>query len=218
MLDLQNKSHAVMAQRHESKSSFDDFPTPPWATRALIEHAIGPKSVEKMSCLEPACGRGYMSEPLSEYFDKVISTDVEDYGYGEVKDFLDPDFKISTDWIITNPPFKLAEEFALKALAQASRGVALLTRTVFIESIGRYNRLFSKTPPSSVAQYVERVPMVKGRLDRKASTATGYAWMIWDKSLMSNSSQMVWIPPCRKKLELAEDYPDHNLGGLFPHH
>ncbi|MGH8525505.1 MAG: SAM-dependent methyltransferase, partial [Gammaproteobacteria bacterium] len=32
---MQNTSHAVMAQRLEPKDSFDDFPTPPWATRAL---------------------------------------------------------------------------------------------------------------------------------------------------------------------------------------
>jgi hypothetical protein len=33
---MQNTSHAVMAQRHEAADSPDDFPTPPWATRALI--------------------------------------------------------------------------------------------------------------------------------------------------------------------------------------
>ena len=31
---VQNISHAVMAQRHETKDSLDDFPTPPW----LPEH------------------------------------------------------------------------------------------------------------------------------------------------------------------------------------
>ena len=30
-----------MATRIEGKESLDDFPTPPWATRALIEHVIG---------------------------------------------------------------------------------------------------------------------------------------------------------------------------------
>ena len=33
----QNTSYAVMAQRAEAKDSLDDFPTPPWATRALID-------------------------------------------------------------------------------------------------------------------------------------------------------------------------------------
>jgi len=39
----QNTSHAVMAQRFEAKDSLDDFPTPPWATRALLEHVIPDK-------------------------------------------------------------------------------------------------------------------------------------------------------------------------------
>jgi hypothetical protein len=63
----QNTSHAVMAQRVESKDSLDDFPTPPWATRALIEHIISPKAVQDLTCLEPACNRGFMSTPHTTY-------------------------------------------------------------------------------------------------------------------------------------------------------
>jgi hypothetical protein len=33
----QNRSSAVMQQRSEPHDSLDDFPTPPWATRALCE-------------------------------------------------------------------------------------------------------------------------------------------------------------------------------------
>jgi hypothetical protein len=47
--------------------------------------------------------------------------------------------------------------------------------------------------------------MVKGRLDRRASTATGYCWLVWDKE-SSGSTQLVWIPPCRKALEREDDY------------
>ena len=36
----QNKTHAVMSQRHEDKESKDYFPTPPWATRALFEKVL----------------------------------------------------------------------------------------------------------------------------------------------------------------------------------
>ncbi len=42
----QNVSHAVMAQRHEKMDSLDDFPTPPWGTRALMEHVVGPKDLD----------------------------------------------------------------------------------------------------------------------------------------------------------------------------
>lgn len=84
-------------------------------------------------------------------------------------------------------------------------GVAILARTVFIESIGRYERLFSVSPPTYFAQFAERVPMVKGRLDRKASTATGYAWFVWLNE-PTTKTELVWIPPCRKVLEFENDY------------
>ncbi|HVT83088.1 MAG TPA: SAM-dependent methyltransferase [Phycisphaerae bacterium] len=147
-----------------------------------------------------------MSKVLDEYFGAVRSSDVAAYGYGVVEDFLGRPYALDAfDWVITNPPFRLAEEFVLRALPIARRGVAMLTRTVFLESSGRYERLFRDTPPTVVAQFVERVPMVKGRLDQRASTATGYCWLVWRKPLAS-SATVFWIPPCRKAFERVGDY------------
>jgi hypothetical protein len=206
---MQNRSHAVMAQRIEAADSADDFPTPPWATRGFMEHIMadqGPFS--KMSCLEPACGAGHMAEVLKEYFGEVRSSDAYSYGYGAVRDYLDIPYEANAvDWVITNPPFRLAEQFVQRSLVVARRGVAVLVRTVFIESVGRYRNLFEHNPPVKFAQYTERVPMVRGRLDRKASTATGYAWLVWEKS-SATSTRLMWVPPCRKALERANDYPD----------
>ncbi len=214
---MQNKSHAVMAQRTEAKDSLDYFPTPPWATRALIEHVVkAGGELRQQTCLEPACGAGHMAKVLAEYFGEVKSSDIEDYKYGEVKDFLNhPIAAGSVDWVITNPPFRLAEEFVLRSLKLARKGVAMLTRTVFIESVGRHERLFLKYPPAKFAQFTERVPMVKGRLDRKASTATGYGWLVWENG-HSGQTQLVWIPRCRKALELEGDYefPTPPMSGL----
>jgi hypothetical protein len=47
--------------------------------------------------------------------------------------------------------------------------------------------------------------MVEGRLERKASTATAYARLIWEKGRLG-SCELVWIPPCLKKLERDKDY------------
>jgi hypothetical protein len=147
-----------------------------------------------------------MAKVLEEYFHSVSASDVHPYGYGESVDFTTRPVKVgSFDWIITNPPFRLGEDFIVKSLAVARVGVAMLTRTVFIESIGRYSRVFSVTPPTKVAQFVERVPMVKGRLDPKASTATGYCWLVWEKRKRTQT-RLVWIPPCRKDLERERDY------------
>lgn len=197
-----------MAQRSEPKDSADDFPTPPWATRALLEHVIGNKtSLAAQTCLEPACGAGHMSRTLKKYFRDVESSDAYEYGYGYKRDFLAYPFELkSVDWVITNPPFRLAEEFVLRAFRVARHGVAILARTVFLESVGRHQRIFNKTPPTKFAQFSERVPMVKGRLDSSASTATGYAWLVWELGT-DTTPRLMWVPPCRKALERATDYP-----------
>lgn len=204
---MQNTSHAVMAQRTEARDSLDDFPTPPWATRALMEHILDDKdSLTDMVCLEPACGVGHMAKVLLEYFGEVRCSDVHPYGYGEVRDYLAVPYETnSCDWVITNPPFRLAEAFVLRSMAVARKGVAILARTVFIESVGRYQKIFLETPPTKFAQFTERVPMVKGRLDKKASTATGYGWLVWEKSNPS-IPRLMWVPPCRKALERDGDY------------
>ncbi len=201
----QNTSHAVMAQRYEPKDSLDNFPTPPWATRALLEHVISPQELRMQSCWEPACGEGHMAKVLDDYFGTVYASDIHPYGYGSTRDFLDDGTDQDVDWIITNPPFKQAEEFVVKALSIARRGVAMLARTVFAESVGRYQRLFSTTPPTKVAIFAERVPIFKERLDPKGSTATSYAWFVWEAPV-GVTTQKLWIPPCRKILERASDY------------
>lgn len=206
---MQNTSHAVMAQRIEPRDSSDDFPTPPWATRALLEHII-PADYGQSSCMEPACGAGHMAKVLQDYFGEVRSSDINDYGFAPIRDYLTFPFETNAvDWVITNPPFRLAEEFIVRSLRVARHGVAILARTVFLESSGRYDRVFRESPPTKFAQFVERVPMVKGRLDRKASTATGYAWFVWEKAQPA-VPRLMWIPPCRKQLERGSDYPPAN--------
>lgn len=202
----QNRSHAVMSQRHEARDAPDDYPTPPWATRALIKHIIGEDEARGASCLEPACGRGYMARPLAEFFGSVEAADAYPYGFAPVRDFLTFPYEAkSHDWVITNPPFRLAEDFVERALMVARHGVAILARTVFLESVGRYQSIFRDHPPSIFAQFTERVPMVKGRVDAKASTATGYAWFVWRHG-NSAPPQLAWVPPCRRALEREGDY------------
>ena len=203
---MQNTSHAVMSQRGDPLDSPDDFPTPPWATRALLKHTLADYRLDTMSCLEPACGVGHMSRVLEESFGSVESSDAYYYGHGQIRDYLSHPFPAkSVDWVITNPPFRLAEEFIQRSFAIARVGVAILARTVFLESVGRYERIFSHSPPTTFAQFVERVPMVRGRLDGRATTATGYSWFVWELDSKTHS-RLAWIPPCRRALERPGDY------------
>ena len=207
-MDSQNTTHAVMSQRHEKKDSLDYFPTPPWATRALFQSVILPMGFVPYNdvCLEPACGGGHMVKVLQEYFDKVESCDIADYGQDRIADFLSKDVEQECDFIITNPPFNLAEEFVIKALSMTRKLVAVFARTQFMEGIGRYERLFKPNPPTIIAQFTERVPIVKGRLSATASTATSYAWFVWRTDQDNDQTQLVWIPPSRRIFEKNADY------------
>lgn len=204
-MDFETKGHtAVMNMRVEDKESLDDFPTPPWATRALIEHVLWPSARENLktaTAWEPACGRRIMSDVLEEYFRDVIASDIASYAtiYNRAPDFLG-DYRTTAPpqtyhWFITNPPFNMALDFVLKALDEARQGVAILVRSNWIESQGRYEKLFSKRPPTIIAPFVERVPMIKGVWNPEASTATSYSWFVWDCEIRSDKPpRVIWIP------------------------
>lgn len=208
-----------MSQRAEPHDSLDYFPTPPWATRALCEWLRNRvPEIGRQTAWDPACGEGYMVRPLREYFKTVHASDVHDYSCRDqekVADFLfvpartvDQDFP-DVDWIITNPPFRLGLEFALTAQGLAKDGVCLLVRTAFLEGGDRWAKLFGRHPPEIILQFCERVPMVKGRYDPKASTATSYCWIIWRKCQRKDLlTRFAWIPPSRKRLELPTDYAE----------
>ena len=150
-----------------------------------------------------------MVAPLSEYFGAVRSSDIQDYGCGyQTIDFLGDaalQYKFKTDWIITNPPFNRAEEFFYRARELEPHGIAFLTRTAFLEGKRRHEKLFSQFPPFKIMQFVERVPIYRGRLAPEGSTAASYCWIIWLKDHHGNT-RFDWIPPCRKALEKPEDY------------
>lgn len=203
---------AVMASRREAPDSLDLFCTPPWATRALLEHVIGADK-RNQTVWEPASGKGHMALVLGEFFGRVYSSDVHDYGLigqrvgsfvGVGPDVIETPAE-APDWVITNPPFNKAVEFALRALGEAQIGVALLVRSAWLEGGERFRDVFSRMPPTRIGQFAERVPMVAGRWDPDASTATAYCWVVWRKPLDGNT-RLVWIPPgCRDRLTRSDD-------------
>lgn len=203
----QNRSSAVMQQRHEAHDSLDDFPTPPWATRALCGFLRGRGwALHNATVREPAANRGHMVAPLREAFASVEASDVHDYGAGfRLADYLFGPPPERVDFTITNPPFRLAEQFIERALETSDCGVAMLVRAAFLESVGRYDRIFAKRPPTFVLQFAERVVMHKGRLAPDGSTATAYAWLVWIQH-DDDETRLRWIAPCRKRLERATDY------------
>lgn len=204
---LPNGARSIMGSRNEPDDSLDYFPTPPWATRALIEHVLpqaGRRAdIARQLAWEPACGEGHMAEVLAEYFGEVVASDIHDYGYSpqHVVDFLKCD-QITrprdADFIISNPPFgDVTEAFVLKALSLAKVGVAMFVRLQWLETIGRYETIFKDNPPTIIAFFAERVNLCKGRWEPDGSTATAYIWLVWIKGAAPRAP--FWIPPKRRE-------------------
>ena len=107
---------------------------------------------------ECCCGQGHLSKVLEDYGYDVKSTDLIDRGYGiGDTDFLKTNEKFDGD-IITNPPYRLAKEFVIKALDTITDGhkVCFLLRIQFLEGVNRYTNLFSKYPPKYIYIYLLR--------------------------------------------------------------
>lgn len=212
---LPDGARSIMASRQEPDDSLDFFPTPPWATRALAQHvlpAVGVAGKRFGVAWEPACGEGHIAAVIDEYADRVIATDVFDYGYGAVQDFLAVDLDPpQVDWIVTNPPFSdLAMQFVDRSLSmlrqgRVSTGVAMFFRSQWaVEGIERYEEIFRDHPPTLCAFFVERVNLCKGRWDPDGSTATAYCWLIWLRD--GKPLPTFWVPPgCRVALSKSED-------------
>jgi len=170
----------------------DFYPTPKWATYALIEN-------EKFDgdIWESACGNGAMSEVLNQTKSNVISSDLYDRGYGTSGvNFIESNTK--SDNIITNPPFHSAEPFVHSASKNANKKFALLLRLAFLEGAKRQNTIFSKFPPSTVWIFSERITFYPQNSIVKGSGTTAYAWFVWDKD-HSGHSNVRWLPTGIKK-------------------
>lgn len=166
----------------------DYFPTPAWATHALIDNETFHGDV-----WESACGNGAMSRVLEHASRSVVSSDLYDRGYGDTGvDFLEA--KRRADNIVTNPPYNAAEGFVRTGIAQANHKFALLLRLAFLEGANRANTIFSECPPSRVWVFSERITFYPAGTVQRGSGTTAYAWFVWDKNA-PNGTELKWFKP-----------------------
>lgn len=195
------------ASNHTDKEREKDdyYATDPIAIDKLL-------AVENISPIvwECACGEGHLSKRLKQYHKTVFSTDIVDRGYKDLfkcADFLSftretmrETFKNFTPYmnIITNPPYKYAKEFVLKALELLQPGFlcCMFLKLTFLEGKSRFYELFKNNPPKTVYVFSERILCAKNaRFDEmKASggSAVAYAWFVWEKGY-KGVTQLKWI-------------------------
>ncbi len=175
------------------RAPLEFYPTPPSATCALlsVEHFDGP-------IWEPACGKGAISNVLSDAGYDVISTDIGNYGFGEPSvDFLS-ETKPRAKHIVTNPPYGrgLADRFIRHGLAMTAKTGG---------SMAMLLNLAGLCHPDRHGSYLRRPPRTIYALDRcvcwpggdpsqatKYTTQHRYCWLVWDDKV-STDTTFKWL-------------------------
>ena len=188
-----NGAFKPTAKRRADLDGPDFYPTPRWATVALMDNERFDGDV-----WECACGDGAMSKVITDAGNKVISSDLYDRGYGEIgHDFITTDRRQPN--IITNPPFNSAEGFVARGLRAADRKFALLLRLAFLEGAHRANTIFHRNPPARVWVFRERITFYMKGAQIAGSGTTAYAWFVWDKSDLGSTELRVFKPGYKAK-------------------
>ena len=156
-------------------------------------YATHPDSVKELMrvedirypALEPACGEGHISRLL---FGDVTSNDLIYRGYGNGGiDFLSWQPDREYEDVITNPPFKLFQEFAEKALTIANNRVYLFGKLQALEGKRRAT-FMEKSPLKIVYVFKSRQQPLRNGSDideltgkKMASSTMAFAWFVWEK-------------------------------------
>jgi hypothetical protein len=135
-----------------------------------------------MHVWEPACGDGAMARVLQGYGHYVSASDIRPYSMvgGVCWDFLHPAWPKATggrkpEWIITNPPFNLAEEFIRQALS-ITPNVAMLVKSQFWHAASRA-KLFGEHPPAAILPLTWRSDFLAG--DKGGAPTMDCLWTVW---------------------------------------
>jgi hypothetical protein len=193
--DINSIYKTLGASNHTDKErqSQDYYATTPKAAELLLELETFSQNI-----WECACGEGHLSKVFKNNGYNVRSSDLIDRGFGEVGvDFLGMgNFEWNGD-IITNPPYRYAQEFVEKALQIIPTGnkVAMFLKLQFMEGKGR-KILFLSNPPKTIYVTSSRLMCAKNAEFEKMISGGGgiqaYAWYVWEKGF-NGTTQLKWF-------------------------
>ena len=182
----------------------DYYATDPGSTFALFEV----EQFDETRFLEPCCGEGHISKVIKHRKpnSSIKSTDLIDRGFGEGEiDFLTNEYSEKFDYVITNPPYKLAQKFIEKSLKLTNKKVAMFLKIQFLESVGRYD-LFQNTPLKTVHVFSGRQDPWSGgqqlnpKTGKKWGSTMCFAWFVWEHGYSGNP-MINWIHPGQCKID-----------------
>jgi hypothetical protein len=195
--------HSTKEGNISRAAMLDGYNTPNIAVKTILQLENISKNV-----WEPACGFHKITNVLEAYNHNVYASDVHAWadGVDEIKSFLKfkeipKSFRKDGCTILTNPPYKLANEFALHALKLLVDGekLLLLLRLQFLEGISRYRDLLKPFPPKRIYIYSFRLPRMHQFLytGPEGGSAICFCWVVWEKGYAGDPA-IRWIERPKK--------------------
>lgn len=171
------------------RQSEDYYATEPRAVELLLEQEEFAPHI-----WECASGEGHIAKVLLKHGYIVRQSDIiKRTPETEFHDFLGMGIE---DWggdIITNPPYRYAQEFVERALQSVGEGrkVAMFLRLLFLEGKAR-RALFEANPPKTIYVASGRLKCMLNGIDNMGGSAVAYAWFVWEKGYKGNTI-VKWI-------------------------
>ena len=186
-MEVKKNQHAPFVQMGASNHSEvireenDFYSTNPRSLKLFLEAIEKDGLILNTNIWECACGQGHLAKVFEAHGYNVKATDLIDRGYGQGGvDFLQCRDKFDGD-IITNPPYKYAEQFIQHALDLIPNGkrVYMFLKVQFLEGKGRRS-LFEIYPPRFVYVSSSRIACIKNG-NEVCNAIQAYAWYVWEK-------------------------------------
>ena len=167
------------------RRTLDNYPTPSRLTEVLVRHIPIRGRV-----LEPCAGAGQIAAVLGDSWgiDYVFTNDIDPaFNCTWHEDAADPNATIwrpykrkRLDWVVTNPPYKLAMPILNNAFQVARVGVAFLLRLSFLEPTKDRAAWLSDHARNMSDMLIFGGPRPSFTDDGRTDSAT-VAWMVWQR-------------------------------------
>ena len=172
-----------MKKEKAKRNACDFYPTP----MEVVTNFITNYGILEGNILEPSAGNGNIVNVIKNKNNNITALELREEetinlsalaDHVVIGDFLKYEPTQEYDYIITNPPFSMAQEFiehCFKIKGENTK-IIMLLRLSFLESQRRY--AFWKTHPVNKLYVLSKRPSFTG----KGTDSAAYAWFVWDNS------------------------------------
>jgi hypothetical protein len=162
----------------------DHYVEPAWCSKRLFEDEGFDGAIH-----DPCCGFGTIVAEALRHGLAATGSDLVDRGWHgtRVTDFLAPDGE-GYENIVCNPPFDIAKEFALAALARTERKVAMILPTARLNAA----HWLRGTPLRRIWLMTPRPSLPPGHTitagEKPGSGKMDFSWWVWEQGYQGEAA------------------------------